>query len=421
MEIYQKLLKQKQAGEKIELSNLTKEDLYFIYIEEGHLVKDIANLFNTSQNEINKLRNKWNIKVTQEFMTDRETMKYVYEKFGSGYEYDYHLYLLKEHMGLPTFEDLFIPFLTILKDRKVHNIQEFWHLTDKNYKISEAELQYCVSYENPTLFYRADWCLEAMLKANLVEEIAFREYKITKQGEKFLEDCIKEKINQFGLGYLLKKCSDSNLSLSNNVEEEIQQKIENEENIVSSKVQATKEEQEKTIKEQVSNLKQIDSIENITKKKSSNKSTNKSKAVKTNFTKINEIKTDFGKKCERIIYEHEKERLRQEGQAEKAEQVIWASEEKGDGLGYDIESFEKVNGKYEKIYIEVKGTDKDCLEPFDVSINEVMVSEQLKGSYYIYRIAKANTKQPIFYKVKGSIAEKFDLTAIKFRASRRSK
>lgn len=91
----------------------------------------------------------------------------------------------------------------------------------------------------------------------------------------------------------------------------------------------------------------------------------------------------------------------------------------GDGAGYDIESFENRDGVYERIYIEVKGTDKNYTEPFDVSINEITVSEKYKENYYIYRIAKANTKKPIFYKIKGSIADNFELTPVKFKAVRK--
>lgn len=406
MEIYKELLKQKEKGKELEISNLSKEDFYFMYIVEGYTQEVIAKLFNTSKNKIENLREKWNIKVTQEFISDKKTINHIYQTFGSGYKYDYNLYLLKEKMGFPKFDDLFIPFLTILKYRKIHNIKEFWTLTDKNYEISEKELEYCGMAEEPTLFYRADWCMDAMIRKKLVQEVELKEYEITKRGEEFLKECIEEKIDKFGLGFLEEKYPD--YIEKENIDKEI-------------KSQNEAEKEENKIKEQISNLKEIEYSANTEKRKNTKKKVNNQKVVNTNYTKIDEAKANFGRKCEEIIYNYEKERLRREGKIKNAEEVIWFSKDIGDGAGYDIESFENINGVYEKIYIEVKGTDKDYTEPFEVTINEVMVSEKLKDHYYIYRIAKANTKNPIYYKIKGSIVENFDLTATKFKATRREK
>lgn len=410
MDIYKELIKQKENGKKLKIDSLSKEDFYFMYIVEGHTKQDIANLYNVNKNEIENLRRKWNIKVTQEFITDVETISNIYKTFGNGYKYDYSLYLLKEYMGFPKFDDLFIPFLKILKDGKIHDIKEFWKLTDKGYKISQKELEYCVSEEEPTLFYRADWCMDAMIRANLIQEIEKKQYIITKRGEDLLKECIKNKIDKFGLGFLEEKYNNRIQELNN--KEERQNKINVDE--------TSKENELNKIKEQITNLKEIEYSAKIQKKTNTKKKENAPKVAKTNYAKIDETKTNFGRKCEEIIYNYEKEKLKREGQIEKAEEVIWFSKDIGDGAGYDIESFENINGVYEKIYIEVKGTDKDYTEPFDVTINEVMVSEKLKEHYYIYRIAKANTQNPIYYKIKGSIAENFDLTAIKFKATRRN-
>lgn len=418
MNIYKELTEQRIKGEKLELNNLNKEDFYFMYIIERCIKENIANLFDVNKNKIENLRKKWNIKVTQEFMEDSETISKIYETFGRGYKYDYSVYLLKEYMGFPKFNDLFIPFLEVLNDGKIHNIKEFWKLTNINYEISKRELEYCVSEKEPTLFYRASWCIDAMKRAKLISEIEFKEYLITKRGEELLEECKRNKIGEFGLGFLEKKYNDFDKEIkkeNTNIvkEEQIESKIKPNEVI--------EENEKEKIKEQIANLREIEYSAQIDNKKKTNKKENTSKISKTNYIKADQAKANFGRKCEEIIYNYEKEKLRKEGQIKKAEEVIWVSKEIGDGAGYDIESFENINGKYEKIYIEVKGTDKDYNEPFDVTINEVLTSEKLKEHYYIYRIAKANTQNPIFYKIKGSIKEEFELIAIKFKATRRNK
>lgn len=202
MDIYKELTEQKIKGEKLEINKLSKEDFYFMYIVQGHIKQDIASLFNVNKNKIENLRKKWNIKVTQEFIEDSETIDKIYKTFGSGYKYDYSIYLLKEYMGFPKFNDLFIPFIEILNDDKVHNIKEFWKLTNTNYEISKKELEYCVSKKEPTLFYRAQWCIDAMKRAKLIDEVAFKEYLITKRGKELLEECKENKIEEFGLGFL---------------------------------------------------------------------------------------------------------------------------------------------------------------------------------------------------------------------------
>ena len=131
MKIYDELINRKSNGSKLNIEQLTKEDFYFMYIEEGKTDYEIAQLYDVTENKIEKLRKKWNIKVTQEFISDIETMNKIYEIFGRGYKFDYSSIILKEHLGIPKFDDLFLPTLEILKDGQVHSIKEFWKLTEK--------------------------------------------------------------------------------------------------------------------------------------------------------------------------------------------------------------------------------------------------------------------------------------------------
>lgn len=180
-------------------------------------------------------------------------------------------------------------------------------------------------------------------------------------------------------------------------------------------IEEVKTKQKVEISIQAKNLKEIQAKPK--EKKSKTISKNKRKKTEIKYSELDAIKKAFGDKCEEIVYNYEKNKLKQEGRTNVDEDVIWVSKVLGDGEGYDIKSKEKINGKYEDIYIEVKGTDKNCNEPFEISINEVEKSEEFKERYYIYRLGKGNSSIPEFYKIKGSIKEKFKLEPVKFKAT----
>ena len=45
----------------------------------------------------------------------------------------------------------------------------------------------------------------------------------------------------------------------------------------------------------------------------------------------------------------EKERLKNEGREDLDEEIKWVSQELGDGLGYDIKSYQKIDNEYQEI------------------------------------------------------------------------
>lgn len=400
MKIYDKFVENKNNGNKPDIEQLTKEEFYFMYIEEGKTKYEIAKLYDVKENKIEKLRKKWHIKVTQEFISDIETMNKIYELFGRGYKFDYSSIILKEHFGIPKFDDLFLPILEILEDGQAHNIQEFWKLTEnQEYEISEKELEYCVSKKEPTLFYRADLCINALIQTELIESVDIKEYKINKKGKEFIKECKEKNIEKVSLG-LLEEIRNTKSEI---LEEKTIEKIKAKEKV--------------EISIQAKNLKEIKAKPKEQKIKKDTKEKKKRTNKEIKYSELDEIRKAFGDKCEEIVYNYEKNRLKKEGRTNVDEDVIWVSKDIGDGEGYDIKSKEKINGKYEDIYIEVKGTDKNCNEPFEISINEVEKSEECKERYYIYRIGKGNSSIPEFYKIKGSIKEKFKLEPIKFKAT----
>ena len=125
---------------------------------------------------------------------------------------------------------------------------------------------------------------------------------------------------------------------------------------------------------------------------------------------------DFG---EKLAIEIEKRRLHEEGRDDLAAQVEHVSATLGDGLGYDIKSFERSeDGNYHVKYIEVKATTGGKSKPFDISENEVQVSTELGNQYSIYRFFGLHNQisEVKFYEIHGAITDNFDLKPATYKA-----
>lgn len=145
----------------------------------------------------------------------------------------------------------------------------------------------------------------------------------------------------------------------------------------------------------------------------------KYRPVKRDYVKSNKNKKIAGDTGEQIILTIEKQKLKNFGREDLAEKVNWVSKDKGDGLGYDILSYDILqNGKEKEIYIEVKTTTGSINKPFDVSINEVEFSQEHSDSFYIYRVysLSSDCSNVKYYKISGSIIENFNLLPTSFLA-----
>lgn len=100
------------------------------------------------------------------------------------------------------------------------------------------------------------------------------------------------------------------------------------------------------------------------------------------------------------------------GRADLAERVVWASQEIGDGLGYDIISFSAAE---DELLIEVKTTQGGSATPFFLSSNEVVVSRDKADQYLLYRVFDFS-KAPKLFVLAGSLEETLDLQATSYRA-----
>lgn len=105
---------------------------------------------------------------------------------------------------------------------------------------------------------------------------------------------------------------------------------------------------------------------------------------KVNFLKLTQRKMKIGDIGECIVLNL----LQEKAKNNHLKQPVQVSKSEGDGLGYDIRSYDK-NG-HEK-FIEVKTTTTSYIDGFDMSKNEISFSQEKKQDYEVYRLFNLNT------------------------------
>jgi len=134
---------------------------------------------------------------------------------------------------------------------------------------------------------------------------------------------------------------------------------------------------------------------------------------KIDFSKREQLNRALGESGERFALEFEKHRLVHSGRPDLAEEVEWSSQEKGDGLGYDIRSFD---ADYEKeLFVEVKTTNSGKYQPFLISENERAFSNERASSYRLYRIYEFR-RQPRLFVLPGAVEGHANLLPQLYRA-----
>lgn len=112
-----------------------------------------------------------------------------------------------------------------------------------------------------------------------------------------------------------------------------------------------------------------------------------------------------------VLYEHW--RLVQTGQYRLADKVEHVSQSKGDGLGYDVLSFE-LDGA-ERL-IEVKTTTFGRDTPFFVSRGELALSQGAKDQFHLYRLFEFRNT-PRLFDLPGALDQHCVLDPVSYRAS----
>lgn len=137
------------------------------------------------------------------------------------------------------------------------------------------------------------------------------------------------------------------------------------------------------------------------------------RAVKRDYLEREAQNQSLGLAGEAFIVQFEHWRLVELGEHCLADKVEHVSVSQGDGLGYDILSFE-TNGK-ERL-IEVKTTTFGRETPFFVSQRELALSEGAKDQFHLYRLFEFR-KSPRFFDLRGSLGQHCVLDSVTYRAS----
>jgi Protein NO VEIN, C-terminal len=104
--------------------------------------------------------------------------------------------------------------------------------------------------------------------------------------------------------------------------------------------------------------------------------------------KFNPVERDFrnrklGRDGEELVFQFEREKLRQLDRSDLAKKIRWISEEDGDGAGYDILSFDE---KGKERFLEVKTTVGSDITPFYITRNELSLSSERPEAFRLCRV-----------------------------------
>ena len=121
----------------------------------------------------------------------------------------------------------------------------------------------------------------------------------------------------------------------------------------------------------------------------------------------------LGKLGEKFALDLEQRRLKEQGRDDLAGRVEWIADTRGDGIGFDILSFDEKDDS--ERFVEVKTTGLGKFFPFYVSANEVRCSEACPEQYRLYRVFQFS-KSPRVYVLRGALSEVCRLQPTQFRA-----
>ena len=119
---------------------------------------------------------------------------------------------------------------------------------------------------------------------------------------------------------------------------------------------------------------------------------------------------------EELVVAFEQRQLHASGCPALASRVRWVARDDGDGLGYDVLSFDP-DGR--ERYIEVKTTGLGAQTPFYISSAELEFARCHAQAFELYRVYDVLTS-PRFYVLEGDITPAVDLVATSYRAQLKS-
>ncbi len=121
----------------------------------------------------------------------------------------------------------------------------------------------------------------------------------------------------------------------------------------------------------------------------------------------------LGRAGEERVLAHEYASLRAAGRADLAERIRWTAQVDGDGVGYDIESFEADGCPR---LIEVKTTNGWERTPFHITNNELAVADERREDWRLVRLWNF-AREPRAFELRPPLEAHVSLMATSYRAS----
>ncbi|MDT4819618.1 hypothetical protein FQZ97_527390 [compost metagenome] len=134
---------------------------------------------------------------------------------------------------------------------------------------------------------------------------------------------------------------------------------------------------------------------------------------KLDYAARDEANRKLGRSGEQWVIGYEQHRLMELGYAELFQRLEWISDTRGDGVGYDILSFEDQDRHR---FIEVKTTNGGMANSFILSHNELEFSREMEEQFYLYRVFQLSNDPKLFI-LKGDLSKQLYLKPLDFRAS----
>lgn len=194
MDVYGKLLKEKEKNGTLDIKSLTREDLYIMYLIQDIDTHKIAELYNVEDRKISAKRDKWGIKLREKGLIDKENIigDVIEKQNETGYKYTYAL--LKK-IGILSFEDCALPILEYMTDGSIYLLREFWQFTNSK----KEKIDAIISNRENSHYYKAILCIDLFLQNELIKEVDFKQYKITQKGKELVQYCYRKDIDYINI------------------------------------------------------------------------------------------------------------------------------------------------------------------------------------------------------------------------------
>jgi Domain of unknown function (DUF3883) len=130
------------------------------------------------------------------------------------------------------------------------------------------------------------------------------------------------------------------------------------------------------------------------------------------YGKLQEESRRVGTLGEELVVDYERQRLLDAGLPDLADNVQWVARDIGDGLGYDVQSFEQSG---EELYIEVKSTGLAAETPFYFSSAELDFARRHPQTYALYRVSHVDDS-PQFFVLRGPDIAGLEMVPVTYQA-----